>query len=149
MLHATSKSKLSWDFLVYEDDVPVAQIDVAWLRERATLTIGEVVGRVKRDGDGFAVLVGEQVLMRAEESGFSDASFQIIGGETTFHLKAKPEHDGLFSLSQNGSVIGTITTSGIFSRKIEAQLPERLSLMIRVFIFWLVILGWKRASRAT
>lgn len=149
MLYATPRHKLSWDFTVYQDEGQVAKIDGAWLRERAVLTVGGDKYKAARVAGAFELAQGEQVLVRAEESGFDAPSFTVAYEEMVYQLKAKPGDEQVYQLSKKGgSVIGTFLMEGIMTRKIEARLPDDLPLVMRIFLLWLVILAWKRASRA-
>lgn len=149
MLYATARHKLSWDFVVFQDDIQVAAIDSAWLRERAVLTVGDDEYKASRVADAFEVAQGKQVLVRAEESGFDASAFSVAYEEGVYQLQAKPGDEQVYQLAKKGgSVIGTFALEGIMMRKIEARLPDDLPLVMRVFLLWLVILTWKRASRA-
>ena len=149
-LIAKARNALSWDFGVYQDDVQVADIDGAWLRERAVLTVGDAKYKASRVAGAFELTRDKEVLVRAEESGFDSPSFTIAYGESVYRLRAKPGGSQVYQLAKDGgSVIGTFQLEGIMARQIEAQLPDDLPLVVRVFILWLVILAWKRASRAT
>lgn len=150
MLTAKAHHALSWDFSVYKDEVQVAEIDSAWLRERAVLTVGGEKYQASRVAGAFELSRDGQVLVRAEEAGYVSTAFTVAYEETTYHLRAKPEDEQVYQLAKKGgSVIGSLQLDGILTRKIEAHLPSNLPLMVRVFILWLVILAWKRASRAS
>ena len=53
----------SWDFTVYDDGNPVAELDLAWIREAGDVVIDDVPCRMYRDG-----LLGDFVL---EARGFT------------------------------------------------------------------------------
>ncbi|HMB91687.1 MAG TPA: hypothetical protein VKP65_12620 [Rhodothermales bacterium] len=150
MLYATSRHKLSWDFTVYQDDVPVAEIDSAWLRERAVLTVGEDRYQASRVAGTFELARDGQVLVRAEEAGLDPSSFTLVYEETVYRLCAKAGDEQVYLLAKKGgSVIGTFQLDGTLTRKVEAHLSSALPLVVRVFVLWLITLAWKRASRAS
>ena len=151
MLYAEPHSAISWDFTVYDDGVSVAEIDLAWVRERAVVTIKEVDCDVYREGVGgaFVLAVDGYVLMRAEKTGVFSSAFDITYDEQAFHLKKRSVFSRAYDLFQADNVVGTITPRGVFTRRMDADLPEDLPLAVRVFILWLVIVLWKRAASAS
>ena len=151
MLYAEPHSALSWDFTVYEESLPVAEVDLAWVRERAVVTIKDVNCDVYREsvGGAFVLAVDDYVLMRAVKTSVFSSSFDVTYEERAYHLKKKSIFSRAFELWQDGSVVGTITPRGMFTRKADADLPNDLPLAVRVFMLWLVILIWKRAASSS
>ena len=151
MLYAEPHSSLSWDFTVYENGAYVAEVDLAWIRERAVVTIKEIDCDVYREGvnGAFVLAVDGYVLMRAKKTSVFSSSFDVTYEERAYHLKKKGLFSRAFELWEGRTLVGTITPKGIFSRKMDADLPGDLPLVVRVFILWLVILLWKRAASSS
>lgn len=151
MISAKPHSAFSWDFTVYEDETPVAEVDLAWIRERATVTIKEIDCEVYRESmaGAFVLAVDGHVLIRAQKASFFTRTFDITYDEHAYHLKAKSPFGRAFDLWQGDTVIGTVTPRSAFTRTLDADLPDGLPLVVRVFILWLVILLWKRAASSS
>jgi hypothetical protein len=47
-------------------------------------------------------------------------------------------------LKQSDKLIGTIQSASLFKRKALVNLPEAIPIHIKSFMFWLVIITWKR-----
>ena len=91
MLRAEPYSLFSWDYVVYDGDVPVADIDVAWLRERAIVDIGDLACEVKREGWGskrYTFEAGGQPLMSAVKPSAFFRRFEVTVGDAAYVLEA-------------------------------------------------------------
>ncbi len=53
-----------------------------------------------------------------------------------------------FALFDGEKQIGSIDPVGLFTRRTMIDLPDNWSLPIRVFLFWLAVIIWKRQSAA-
>ena len=73
----------------------------------------------------------------------------ITYDEAEYTLKAQSPFVRTFELLQNDERIGLVEPDHIFTRKMTADLPETLTLAVRVFIIWLVIILWKRAAQSS
>lgn len=151
-LHALRKSIFSWDFTVMDGPAAVADISLAWWREKGALTVEGREYPVHREGlvGGAFILEGtDAVLARAVKSNFFSRSYEVEHGDRHYVLKRKR-----FFLSRNyllfagDSEVGSIVFEGIPSRSLRAVLPGELPLPVKVFIIWLVILLRKRAAQA-
>ena len=151
MLRAEPNSMFSWDFTVYDDGVPIAEIDLAWIREAGEVVIDDVPCEMYRDGmlGEFVLEASGFTLVRADKFSVFLREFTIIYDEAEYTLKAQSPFVRTFELLQNDERIGLIEPDHIFTRKMTADLPETLPLAVRVFIIWLVIVLWKRAAQSS
>ena len=150
MLRAEPNSVFSWDFTVYDDGVPVAEIDLAWIREAGDVIIDAVPCQLYRDGlmGDFVLEAGGFALVRASKPSAFLREFDITYDERRFTLKAQSAFTRGFDLFEDDERIGVIEPDHMFTRKMTVNLPETLPLAVRVFIVWLVILMWKRAAQS-
>jgi hypothetical protein len=61
-------------------------------------------------------------------------------------LRAKSALRRAFILLEGSREIGAISPEGIFSRRAAVDLPEEMPLPVKIFITWLAVILWKRAS---
>ena len=151
MLRAEPNSAFSWDFTVYDDGVPVAEIDLAWIREAGEVLIDDVPCQMYRDGmlGEFVLEAGGFTLVRADKYSAFLREFAITYDEMEYILKARTAFTRAFELLQDEERIGLIEPDHMFTRKMTVNLPETLPLAVRVFIVWLVIVMWKRAAQSS
>jgi len=152
MIRAEPHSIFSWDVTVYEDGTPVADIDMAWVREAGEVMIGEVACRLYREGlfSGAYVLEADGFeWVRAVKPSALFRTFEITYDDVHYTLQARSALRRTFELHQDGDLVGTIYPDHAFTRKMTADLPEAMPLAVRVFIVWLVLLMWKRAAESS
>jgi hypothetical protein len=53
-----------------------------------------------------------------------------------------------FELHAGSTVVGSLSARGVFSRRMNVDLPETLPLAVRVFVVWLTVVLWKREAEA-
>lgn len=147
MLKVIPRSWLSWDFTVTDESRPVAEIGVAWLRERGVLKVEGTTYEVYREGlvSGDYVLEGGgSVLARARKLGALRRAFSIEHQGRIYTLEAKRALGRAFRLLEGSRETGSIVPEGILTRRARADLPEELPLAVKVFVIWLTVIMWKR-----
>ena len=151
MLRAEPNSAFSWDFTIYDDGAPVAEIDLAWIREAGDVVIDDVPCQLYRDGllGEFMLEAGGFTLVRAVKVSVFLREFEIAYDNVLYTLKAQSAFVRTFELLQDDKRLGVIEPDHMFTRKLTADLPETLPLAVRVFIIWLVIVLWKRAAQSS
>jgi len=151
MLKAVPKSWFSSDYKLLENDTTVTIIDSSWWREAAELTIKGSTYRVYREGlmSGSFVLEGDgSILARAEKPSAFYRSFVVEHGGKKYTLEAESAMFRKFVLSEGGQQIGSVYPEHALTRKAVVAFPEEIPLAVRVFMFWLVMILWKRDSDA-
>jgi hypothetical protein len=151
MLKAVPKSWLSSDYKLLENDTTVTIIDSSWWREAAELTIKGSIYRVYREGlmsGSFVLEGGGSILARAEKPSAFYRSFLVEHGGKKYTLEAESAMLRKFVLSEGGQQIGSVYPEHALTRKAVVAFPEEIPLAVRVFMFWLVMILWKRASDA-
>lgn len=146
MLQARPTSCLSWNYRLLQDGRTIGLIDQSTWRERATCTIGGVRFELYREGTvGDFILEFEgAVLARAQKPRFLTRQFVVAFEGRTYELKAVSAWTREFVLRVEDVVVGRIEAESLFNRHARLRLPESLPLPVQVFVFWLVVLMWRR-----
>lgn len=151
MMKAIPKHWFSWDFSILEDDVNVAQLDLSAWREKGKLTVNGDDYDVYRQGLLSGEFILEQdgtILATAKKPSAFRQTLAIQCADHRYELKSKSTFTRGFVLLQDSRQVGTVLPTSMFTRKAAVNLPDHLSLPIRVFIVWLAVILWKRQSEA-
>jgi hypothetical protein len=150
MLRAIPKSWFSWNFSILEDDVEVAGLDVAWMRERGQLTfIGGNEYDFYRQGwlSGLFLLEGDgTVLAQADKPNPFTRRFEVTFGSQTLTLVAQSPFTRAFDVYDGDRRIGSVYPDHCFTRKTTIDLPVDIPPPVKAFLFWLVALMWRRTA---
>jgi hypothetical protein len=149
MLYAIPKRWFSWNFYVCDGARQVAEIDVAWWREKGLLTLEGISYQVYREkmmSGAFILKTAGEVVARAEKPDALLRRLLVDYGGRQFTLKAESAFGRGFILLEGQKGIGRVAPEGFFTRRAAASLPEELPLAVKIFILWLVIILWKRES---
>lgn len=152
MLRAIPRSLFSWDFSVFENDVEVAGLEMNWMRERGMLDIEERKYNLYRQGwlSGLFVLENEgTVLAQAEKPNAFTRRFEVIFGHRKLSLAAQSPFTRAFGVYDGECQIGSIDPDCWFTRKTTIDLPDDIILPVKGFLFWLVVLMWRRAAKSS
>ncbi len=152
MLRAIPKGWFSWDFTVVDEESgPVAEIDVSTWREKGLLTVDGVGYEVFREGlmsGAFLLKQGDSLLARAEKPSAFRRTFLIDYSDRHYTLQARSFWRRELVLLDGSLEVGSLAPEGAFSRRMRVDLPEELPLPVEVFLVWLAVILWKRASEA-
>jgi hypothetical protein len=149
MLKMIPKSLFSWDFVVTDGALPVAEIDVSWWREKGRLTAQGATYDIYREGwmNGAFLLESDGALLaRAEKPSALRRSFDLECGKKFYTLRAESHFRRKFVLFDGEREVGWISPDGMFTRHATAQFPDSIPLPVKIFIIWLVVILWKRQS---
>lgn len=148
MFELTPKGLFSQSFEVADPSGPLVDIQQDWWRERATLVVQGVSYSVYRESfvGPFVLEYNGQILAYAHKA--ISRVFTIDYAETSFTLKGRPLQRA-FDLLVGEQAIGSLEPGGIFSRKMIVNLSPDLPLFVQVFMAWLVLIIWRRASNAS
>lgn len=150
MLQAAPKGMFSNDYVMTSHDGRLAEIDVSNWRERAEFVVDGRTYRLAREGraGAFQLLDGDTVVARAEKPSAFSSQFNLYSGNETLVLRKLSMWSRGFGLYHGDREIGRIAPTGAFSRKAAVQLPEEWPLPVQVFVFWLVLVIWRREAAA-
>jgi hypothetical protein len=152
MLRAIPRSLLSWDFSILEDDVEAAGLTTAWMSEQGRLYVGGVEYNLYRQGwrHGAFVIEGEgAILAQADKPTVFTRRFEVAYDHHALCLAAQSPLTRAFSVYEKDAEIGRIYPDCWFTRKTTIDLPDVIVLPVKAFLFWLVILMWRRAKRSS
>jgi hypothetical protein len=149
MLRAVPKNWFSWKFEIFDGEVKVANLDLAWFREEVEFAIQGRTFEIGREGVMSSVFLlredGRTIASATKPSAFR-RSFDVVFDQTGYKLEAVGPFVRRFELRKDFREVGSIHPVHLFSRKAIVELPEYLPLEVQVFIAWLVIMLWKRGS---
>jgi len=151
MIQARPKHLFSWGFDLLLDDGSTVSFDMAWLREGGRFTWAGAEYEMAREGpwSGDFLLTAEgQVLARATKASIIGRSFVVRLDHREFALRAASWLSKRFELIEGDRAVGGVTPDHFFTRSCTAEFPEDLSVPVQVFLFWLVILMWRRQNNA-
>lgn len=151
MLLAVPRNFLSWSFALRRDGEPVAEIDMSWFRERANVSVGNKAYVFSRESillGTFALWQGDDVLAHAQKTNVFLRSFEVEIEGQVLTLRAVSAFRREFGLYRDGVQIGRIYPQSWLGRTSVIDLPDELSLPVQVFLFWLVIVLWRRTARS-
>ena len=153
MLRAIPRSLFSWDFSIREDDVEVAGLEVAWMSERGRLVLADGTEyNLYRQGwlSGPFVLEGEgTILAQAEKPSAFVRHFEVEYDHRKLLLTAQSPFTRAFGVSNGNGEIGSIYPDYWLTRKATIDLPDTVVPPVKAFMFWLVVLMWRRAAKSS
>jgi hypothetical protein len=152
MLQAAPKSLFSWDFTVSQAGRTIAEVDMSWLREKAELYVESQRYEVYREGwmSGRFVMASDAgVLAAAEKPSAWFRSFVVEYGDRRFQLAALSPFTRSFVLTEGPTSVGTAKPDFWLSRTTTIDLPDDIELPVQVFMFWLVLILWRRAANSS
>jgi hypothetical protein len=151
MLHATPRGLFTWGFTVRQDGNKIADIDSSWLGERADIKVeGQTYSAYRESllAGTFVLQSGERTLARARKASAFVRAFDIDFADRPMELKAASVWRREFGLFENGAQVGRISPAGWFSWQAVIDLPPDIPLPVQLFLFWLVLVLWRRAAAA-
>ena len=151
MLNAVPKGWFTPDFTILQNDVPVADLDLSLWREAAELSVGGEIYQVYREGmisGAFLLEAKSGVIARADKPHVFLRSFEVEYDGGKYILEAESAMMRKFVLRNGETEIGSIYPEHAFTSRAIVDLPEEMPLAVRLFLFWLVALMWKRAQTA-
>jgi len=151
VLRLIPKRWFSWDFAVLDDRGIVANIDISQWREKGVLTVrgaSHPVYRERLTSGDFILESAGSILARARKPSAFRRSFNMEHGGRRYTVRAQSAFRRKFVVLDGDIEIGSISPDGIFTRRASIDLPEDISLALRIFIVWLAVILWKRGSDA-
>ena len=136
-------------YTLTRDGAAIGQIDCGGIRQPAAIVIGDTTFRPARDGvlrttyhlDGNGARLASAV-----PAGAAFRRFTVQADARTYALAVTSWTGRRFTLTENGTAVGTIARTGFFTTKCSADLPDDLPLGMQAFLIWLVIIIWRRQA---
>ena len=149
-IQARPRHLFSWDFDLSLDGEFLAGLDMSWLREGGRFSYDAREYRLAQEGfwsGDFLLATDQEVLARAAKSAFV-RRFVVQTGEREFILEPASLFTRSFRLVENGLIVGYVLPNHRFTRACTLEFPDDLPVPVQVFLFWLVVLLWRRAASA-
>ena len=151
MLEAIPRNVFSCTFLVQQNDKLLGEVSASIWREKARLELEDGTYDLYREGHfrGDFVLEhdGKLVARATKPSAFKNR-FEVELPNQRLVLRKLSPLNRRFGLFDGEKQLGGIYPLGIFTRRSNIDLPTEWPLPIRVFLFWLAFLIWKRENAA-
>jgi hypothetical protein len=139
----------SWGYDLYLNDAPLVSFDTSWVWERGSFQWKGVDYDLYRESPWFGDFVvsdGSGILVRATKDSAFLRAFTVRFGDREFRLAAANPFSRRFVLEEKGNTLGEICPAGFLSRKCRGEFPDELPVPVCVFLFWLVVLMWRRQA---
>lgn len=151
MLTAIPRHWFSWDFVLTDGEIPLADIDISSWREKGELTISNVSYSVYREAPLMGAFILESsgaVIARAEKPNAVSRRMVIEYDDVRYELKPAFVLSRRFNLISGTTIVGTLSPNRLWSRQMSIDMSDALPLPVRVFVVWLTLILWKRDSDA-
>jgi len=150
-IRATPKHLFSWGFDLDLGEMSRICLDMAWFREQGRFTWDGTEYQLSREGPwtgDFLLMADDRVLARATKDSVFLRSFTIRLDGRELRFRAAAWLFRRFELIEGDSVVGEIVPDHFLTRACTVDLPEDLAVPVRVFLFWLAAILWRRQSNA-
>jgi hypothetical protein len=151
MLEAIPTDILSTNFRLQQQNQLLGEVDVSILREKARIELEDGTYELYRErqfsGD-FVLERNGKIVARATKPSALQNRFEVELPDRRLVLRKVSIWNRRFELFDGEKQIGSIYPLGIFTRRSNIDLPDDWPLAIRVFLFWLAFIIWKRQNQA-
>ena len=130
----------------------IAEIDPAYFGEGAEVSVAGETYTLTRDsilGGTFALRSGDRVVATARKPSAFIRTFEVDLSGRRFELKAVSVWRREFGLFEGGVQIGRTAPASWFGRAAVIDLPDEFPLPEQVFLFWLMLIMWRRSVNAS
>jgi len=151
VLEARPKQLMSWGFNLFEGGIHVTTLNMRWFTEAGTFQWNHTPYQLGREGfrsGDFFMASENRVIARGRKTSAFLRKFRLNIQDRELILSAKAPFLRTFQLTEQAMIMGTIRPNHALTRKCMIDLPDELDTARRVFIFWLVVLMWRRTSRS-
>ena len=151
MLEAIPTNIFSSNFRLQQNDNLLGEVSASIWRDKARLEIGEGTYELYREGQfsgDFVLEHNGNVVARARKPSAFRNQFEVELPNQLLVLRKLSLLKRRFGLFDGERQLGSIYPLGIFTRRSNIDLPSDWPLPIRVFLFWLVFVIWKRQNAA-
>ncbi len=151
MFRARPSEFFTWDFELFEGEKRVVRMGQSWFREAGYFLWGGREYQLTREGlwsGNFLLQFNGQVLADATKISPFLRCFDVRTEGRTLTLTAASVFTREFQLLVDGTVVGSVAPESFFSRRCTVSFPDDLGVPVQVFLFWLVVLMWRRAAQS-
>ena len=151
MLEAVPSNIFSSSFRLEEEGRLLGEIGASLWRDKATLEIQDGTYELYREGQFVGDFVLEHngnILARASKPSAFRNRFDVELPNRRLMLRKLGALSRRFGLFDGDRQVGGVYPLGIFTRRSSIDLPAEWPLPLRVFVFWLAFIIWKRQNAA-
>jgi hypothetical protein len=151
MLEIRAKSIFSLKYEILYAGQVLTIVNIGWWREAGKFKLdGEqyTVGRRGLANGLFYVEQDGELLASADKPSAIFNRFTVHYDDQEYELSRRSLFGRAFDLKLNGSRVGSMNPTSIFTRSAKVQLPDEISAPVQVFITWLVLVIWKRMRQS-
>jgi hypothetical protein len=150
MINCTPKSPFSWEFEL-EGDGHRGTVKVKWFREQGTITADGETFEVKKQGMASGQWTLEhhgQAVASALKEGAFRRTFEVKGQFGTFVLRPERFFGRRFVIETANQPVAKIRPVQFFTRRATIEVErENTPFAAVAFMFWLVLVTWRRTRR--
>jgi hypothetical protein len=151
MLEAIPKNLFSTGFRFEQESQLLGELDSSIWREKARVELKDGAYLLYREGHFTGAFLMEhngKLVTRATKPSALYNRFEIEVAGRLLVLRRLSIWNRRFGLFDGDKEVGSIYPPSLLSRRANIDLPGDWPLPIRVFLFWLVFIIWKRQQQA-
>jgi endo-1,4-beta-mannosidase len=151
MLQAITKGILSRSFQLEQENQLIGEFDPSLWREKAQLELEDGTYELYREGayrGDFLLEKNGKIVARAAKPSAFRGQFEVEVSNRRLVLRKPSIWNRRFGVFDGEKEIGAIQPLGLLRRRTNIDLPSDWPLAVRIFLFWLAFLMWKRESAA-
>jgi hypothetical protein len=151
MLEAIPKNIFSTRFQFQQQNQLLGELNNSAWREKARVELKDGTYLLYREGyySGEFLMEHEgKLVARASKPSALRNTFEVGLSGRLLVLRQLSIWNRRFGLFDGDKQVGSIYPLSLFSRHTNIDLPAEWPLPVRVFLFWLVFIIWKRQSQA-
>jgi hypothetical protein len=151
MLEAVPSNIFSSTFRLEEQGRLLGEVNASLWRDKARLEIQDGTYEFFREGQcggDFVLEHNGNILARASKPSAFKNRFEVELPNRHLIFRKKAVLSRSFALFDGEKQVGSVYPVGIFTRRSNIDLPSDWPLPLRVFVFWLAFIIWKRQNAA-
>jgi hypothetical protein len=157
MLEATSERSWRGSFCVTRDGGPFGHMEFRALVESGAIVMGDRRLTIRREGamSGAWLLeedtpgVGRQVVASAEKpSAWRNGIILRMSGRPELRLVRASAWKATFELIEADRRLGAIRRTGVWRRRLQAEIPDDVPPPLQLFALWMAVLLYRRDDSA-
>lgn len=151
MLELRKKKFFSNEYVAEENGAVVAELNLSVWRSQGELTIQGRSLKLKKRGalrDTFELLDGDTALIEVAQPSAWRSRLRFRYEQRDFEIVDKAWYSSTLLLKAGESVVGSISSRGLFAEGAKVDLPDSLPLALRVFVGWIAMIHWDDSATA-
>ena len=151
MLEAIPANFFATNFRLLQQNKLLGEVQTSGWKEKGRLELEEGTYELYREGrfsGDFLLERNGSVVARATKPSAFQYRFDLVLPDRTLMLRKLSIWSRRFGVFDGDKQIGSVYPVGLFSRRSNIDLPGDWPVATRAFVFWLVILMWRRQQQA-